>query len=345
MEQEKEERLGIVDELGEIVNDIENIKNIELLEEYINRKDFYSGKATNKHICGVVFWIFDKQGNLLLAERGAGKEQGAGKISPPSGHMQYKRADDEREIPIQACFNEVEEELGLSCNYENFPFLDGYFPVGAIHRPGGSAENCMMIVKHYAFMMGDGVKNKIRNNEAKRIFFESWDTAKGKFGIDDNTLGAYQFFGTNKMEILNELDGFVHKITLLDTLGPDAIWDTVALNDCEAIEQYGRKMPESKNGYVNWEIISTKEDLINEVAGEDTIWETIRAKENLSYEDIEDIVAVTGKVITMRKEDIIAIGEQHTSHDFSEIISPQSEIDNIVKMTRMIGKKRDEPYK
>ena len=345
MEQVKEERLGIVDELGEIIDDIDNIENTELPEEYINRNDFYSGKATDRHICGVVFWIFDKQGNLLLAERGAGKEQGAGKISPPSGHMQYKRADDERETPILAWFNEVEEELGLSCDYENFPFIDGYFPVGAIDRPGGSAENCMMIVKHYAFMIRDGVKSKIRNNEAKRIFFESWDTAKEKFGIDDNTSGAYKFFGTNKMEIINELDRFVHKIALLDKLGPNATWDTIALNDCESVEQYGRKMPKFGDGYVNWEIISTREDLPHEIAGENTILETIRARENLSYEDIEDIIAMTGKVITIRKEDIIAIGEQHTSHDFSEIIAPQSEINNIVKMTRMFRKTKEEPYK
>ena len=339
---EEEERLGIVDDLGEIIEEIDNLENKELPEEYVNRNDFYSGKVANKHICGVVFWIFDKQGNLLLAERGAGKEQGAGKISPPSGHMQYKRKDDERETPIQACFNEVEEEVGLSCDYENFPFIDGYFPVGAIYRPRGSAENCMMIVKHYAFMMGDGVKNKIKNNEAKRLFFESWNTAKEKFGMDDNTSGAYKFFGTNKMEILSEVDRFVHKIALLDRLGADATWDTISLNDCEAVAQYGRKIPESKDGYVNWEIISTREDLDHEIAGENTIWETIRARENLSYEDIEDIIAMTGKVITIRKEDIIDIGKQHTSHDFSEIISPQSEMNNMVKMTRMYRKMKED---
>lgn len=342
MSQEKEERLGIVDELGEIIDDIDNIENTEQPEEYINRNDFYSGKATNKHICGVVFWIFDKQGNLLLAERGAGKEQGAGKISPPSGHMQYKRVDDEREIPIQACFNEVEEELGLSCDYENFPFMDGYFPVGVINRPGGSAENCMMIVKHYAFMLGDEIKNKIKNNEAKRIFFESWDTAREKFGVDDNTSGAYKFFGTNKMEILGELDRFVRKINLLDKLGADATWDTIALNDCETVEQYGRKMPESREEYTNFEIMSTREDLMHEIAGENTILERISARENLSYKDIENIIDETGKVVTIRKEDIIAIGNQHTSKDFSEIIAPQSEINNIVKMTRMYGKISEE---
>jgi len=147
------------------------------------------------------------------------------------------------------------------------------------------------------------------------------------------------------MEIINELDRFVHKIALLDKLGPDATWDTIALNDCESVEQYGRKMPESREGYVNWEIISTREDLIHEIAGENTILETIRARENLSYEDIEDIIAITGKVITIRKEDIIAICEQHTSHDFSEIIAPQSEINNIAKMTRMFRKTKEEPYK
>lgn len=50
-----------------------------------------------------------------------------------------------------------------------------------------------MIVKHYALLLRDGVKEKIKNNEAKRIFFESWKTAFDKFGIDDNTLGEYNF--------------------------------------------------------------------------------------------------------------------------------------------------------
>jgi len=77
------------------------------------------------------------------------QEKGAGKISPPSGHMQYKRADDEREIPIQACFNEVEEELGLSCDYENFPFIDGYFPVGAILSNGIQLKKNLVLMTIY----------------------------------------------------------------------------------------------------------------------------------------------------------------------------------------------------
>jgi hypothetical protein len=47
----------------------------------------------DKSICGVVFWIFDKEGNLFLTQRGDGKEQGAGRISPPSCHVQYLRPD------------------------------------------------------------------------------------------------------------------------------------------------------------------------------------------------------------------------------------------------------------
>lgn len=120
MKQEMDELLACVDENGEITG------------ESVNRKDFYEGKCPNKRICGVVFWIFDKEGNLLLTERGAEKEQGAGKITPPSGHVRFKRETEHKERPIQACFNEIEEELGISWNYKNFPFTDEYYPVGVI---------------------------------------------------------------------------------------------------------------------------------------------------------------------------------------------------------------------
>ena len=141
---EIEELLACVDETGEIT------------EESVSRKEFYEGKCSNKRICGVVFWIFDKKGNLLLTERGNKKEQGAGKISPPSGHVQYKRETktQERERPIQTCFREIVEELGISWNYQNFPVTDAYLPMGVIKRPKGSAKNCEMLVKQNAEVVG-----------------------------------------------------------------------------------------------------------------------------------------------------------------------------------------------
>lgn len=332
MTQQIDEVLACVDKTGEITG------------EFVSRKDFYEGKCPNKRICGVVFWIFDKEGNLLLTERGAEKEQGAGKITPPSGHVQFKRETDEKERPIQACFNEIEEELGLSWNYKNFPFTDEYYPVGVIQRPKGSAENCEMIVKHYALLLGDGVKEKIKNNEAKRIFFESWNTAVEKFGIDDNTLGEYQFFGTNKEKILYELDGFVYKINNLDKLGPNATWDTIALNDLMAVEQYRQDTklrPECRKGYVTWEIISSREeDLWYSYEAESVIFDIITTREDIKYEDINDILLMTIKVIPTKLENAIdmKMKTEHTMDDFSEIIATQSEINDIVRMTRMVIK-------
>lgn len=331
MKQEINEILACVDETGEITG------------ESVSRKDFYEGKCPNKRICGVVFWIFDKEGNLLLTERGAEKEQGAGKITPPSGHVQFKRETDEKERPIQACFNEIEEELGISWNYKNFPFTDEHYPVGVIQRPKGSAENCKMIVKHYAFLLGDGVKEKIKNNEAKRIFFESWKTAFDKFGLDDNTLGEYQFFGTNKKEILYELDGFVYKINNLDKLGPSATWDTIVLNDLAAVEQYrqdDKLRPEYRKGYVTWETITSREDLWYTPEAESVIFDIITAKEDVSYETIEYIMFMTGKVIPAKLNDVMDMTnkKEHTMDEFSEVIATQSEINNVVKMTRMVLK-------
>lgn len=331
MKQEINEILACVDETGEITG------------ESVSRKDFYEGKCPNKRICGVVFWIFDKEGNLLLTERGAEKEQGAGKITPPSGHVQFKRETDEKERPIQACFNEIEEELGISWNYKNFPFTDEHYPVEVIQRPKGSAENCKMIVKHYAFLLGDGVKEKIKNNEAKRIFFESWKTAFDKFGLDDNTLGEYQFFGTNKKEILYELDGFVYKINNLDKLGPSATWDTIVLNDLAAVEQYrqdDKLRPEYRKGYVTWETITSREDLWYTPEAESVIFDIITAKEDVSYETIEYIMFMTGKVIPAKLNDVMDMTnkKEHTMDEFSEVIATQSEINNVVKMTRMVLK-------
>lgn len=330
LNKEKYEVLTCVDKTGEPTG------------EFVNRNYFYSGNCPNKRICGVQFWIFDKQGNLLLAERESKKEQGGGKISPPSGHVQYERASGEKERPIQGCFNEIEEEIGLHWNYENFPFTDDYYPIGIIDRPGKSAENCEMLVKHYALLLNDEAKGKIKNNEAKRIFFESWDSAREKFGVDDNIQGVYQFFGTNKMEILGELDRFVQKISLLDKIGEDATWDIIALDDCDAVEQYRTEVREDKKGYATWEIISTREDLMHETEGENTIWETIRVAENISREDIEDIIAEYGKVIKTSKQDIIDMSmpkrKEHSSDEFSNIVVSKSELSDIIKMTRMFKK-------
>ena len=331
MRQEIDEVLACVDKTGEITG------------EFVNRKDFYEGKCPNKRICGVVFWIFDKEGNVLLTERGAEKEQGAGKITPPSGHVQFKRETDEKERPMQACFNEIEEELGLFWNYKNFPFTDEHYPVGVIQRPKGSAENCEMIVKHYALLLGDGVKQKIKNNEAKRIFFESWNTAVEKFGIDDNTSGEYQFFGTNKEKILYELDRFVYKINNLDKLGPNATWDTIALNDLETVNQYRKDIksrPECRKGYVTWEIISSIGDLWYLPGAKSVIFDIITVREDVKYENMKKILLkITESVIT-KLEDAIdkIIKGEHTIDDFSEVIATQSEIKDIVRMTRMVIK-------
>lgn len=333
MVQENEELLTLVDKEGEPTG------------EYVSRKDFYDGKCANKRICGVVFWIFDKEGNLLLAERATDKEQGAGKISPPSGHVQYIREEvtGEKERPIQACFNEIAEEIGLSWNYENFPFTDDYFPIGVIQQPGGSAENCEMLVKHYALLIADDAKSRIKNNEAKRIFFESWDTASEKFGIDDNTQGAYKFFGTNKTEILYELDGFAYKVEHLDKLGQGATWDTIALNDWDAVEGYRKgkeKRPENREGYVTWEIISSRDDLWYIPEVESMIVDTITTREDISFEDIKDIIRMTSKNITtnMVNGEIVASEKEHTGEEFSEVIAPQSKVNNIIDMTRNISR-------
>lgn len=202
--QENYELLGCVNENGEFTG------------EYVKRKDFYSGLCPNKRICGVAFWIFDEESNLLLTKRGKGQEQGAGKISPPSGHMQYLRPEIpcEREYPIQTCFREMLEELGLTWNHINIIFTNGNLPIGVIKQPRGSGENCEMIVRHFSFLLSKEGKNKIKNNdgEAIELFFEPWDTAKEKFNLDDNTSGTYKFFGTKKTEVLSALDLFAKRI-------------------------------------------------------------------------------------------------------------------------------------
>lgn len=327
----EEELLACVDEYGNITGEV------------VSRKDFYEGKCPNKRICGVVFWIFDKEGNLLLAERGTDKEQGAGKISPPSGHVQHERINGKEETPLQACFSETEEELGLSWSYENFPFTDSYYPVGVIPRPKGSAENCEMLVKHYALLLGDGVKEKIKNNEAKRVFFEPWSTAIKKFGIDDNTQGAYQFFGTNKMKILDELDIFCSKIMHLDILGPGATWDTIAVNDDEEFEEYknGDKLrPEEREGYVTWLIRSLREDLEYDVDQNSMVLDTITTKKAVNYEDIKMLLGDCLKDINTKQEIELAEPrtQEHTIQEFSEITASQSEINNVVYTIRDISK-------
>ena len=323
-----DELLACVDKYGEITG------------EYVSRKDFYEGKCPNKSICGVVFWIFDKEGNILLTERGADKEQGAGKITPPSGHVQFKRESDKKERPIQACFSEIEEELGLVWDYKNFPFTDDCYPVGVIQRPGGSAENCEMIVKHYALLLEDGVKEKIKNNEAKRIFFESWNTAVKKFGKDDNTLGEYKFFGTNKEKILYELDGFVYKISNLSKLGPNATWDTIALNDLIAVDQYRQDdnlRPEYRPGYVTWETITSIGDVWYSPKASNVMFDIITTREDVKYEDIQGIILMTTKVLPMKLEDATK-AKEHTIDEFGEIVVPQSEMNNVYNLTRMVIK-------
>lgn len=337
MVQENEELLMLVDKEGEPTG------------EYVSRKDFYDGKCVNKRICGVVFWIFDKEGNLLLTERAADKEQGAGKISPPSGHVQYirEKVTGEKERPIQACFNEIAEEIGISWNYENFPFTGDYFPIGVIQQPGGSAENCEMLVKHYALLISDDAKDRIKNNEAKRIFFEKWNKAIEKFGIDDNTTGKYKFFGTNKKSILYELDGFAYKIEHLDKLGPGATWETIALNDLDAVEEYRKgndKRPESRYGYTTLEIISSREDLWYIPEVESVIVDIITTREDITFEDIEEIICITSKNIITRmvNGEIIESEKEHTGEEFSEVIVPKSKVNNIINMIRTISRKTNQ---
>lgn len=336
MEQSTGELIACVDETGEITG------------EFVDRKEFYAGKCPDKNICGIVFWIFDKEGNVLLTERGAEKEQGAGKIAPPSGHVRYRREDGTKERPIQGCFREIQEELGLTWNYKNFPLTDDYYPVGVIEKPKGSAESCKMIVKNYALLLGDGVKEQIRNNENKRIFFEPWDTVAPKFGADDKTPGEYQFWGTNKEEVLYELDGFVFKIKNLDRLGQDATWDTIALNDIDDIEQFRQNTglrPENREGYVTWVIASMREDLTYYTEVESTIFDTITVKKDVSFEDIEDIFRMTAKDIRITIEEVRKINgekaKEHTAGEFSEIIVPQSEVNNAVNMIRMVMQRGD----
>lgn len=328
--QEADELLECVDETGEPTG------------EYVNRKEFYEGKCPNKRICGVVFWIFDKEGNLLLAERGTEKEQGAGKISPPSGHVQYGRTKKEEERPIQACFSETEEELGIAWDYENFVFTDDYYPIGIIDRPKGSAENCEMLVKHYALLLNDGVKEKIKANEAKRIFFESWESAAPKFGIDDNTAGTYQFFGTNKTAILAELEKFNSKITDLSKLGEGATWDTIALFDDDTFEKYrqaSKLRPEDREGYVTWKMMSTRDDLWTSDE-ECTVCDTITTREDVSQNTIEWLLYKYAKNVRTRREVERAkpITRQHTIQEFSEITAPQSEVNRAVRTLREVKK-------
>lgn len=333
LDEEKYEVLACVDENGEITG------------EYVNRKFFYSGKCLNKHICGVVFWIFDKEGNVLLTERGAEKEQGTGKISPPSGHVQYKRkGSDEEERPIVACFNEIGEELGLTWDYQNFPFTDAYYPVGIIQQPARTAEGCRMIVKHYALLLTEDAKEKIKNNEAKRIFFEPWNIVSKKFGEDDNEKGEYEFFGTNKKKILYELDGFAYKIEHLEQLGPDATWDTLPLDDIESVEIYRqekhKRAPEERAGYVTWEMtsMSTKDELWNFPGEECVVFDTITVREDVNLENFIDIIKMTAKDIpTKIEKSKVETEKGHTKEEFSEIVAPQTEISNMVGVIREIN--------
>ena len=232
----------------------------------LNRNGFYNGIYTNVNDCGVVWWIFDKEGNVLLSERGNDKEQGKGKISPPSGHVQlYDRVYPQAcilENPIVACLLEVGEEHGIHYEKKNFTMLDDCFPIGVIRRPGNSGKGCNMIVKHFALCIDDETRKKIQNNESSNLFWLPYQEVRKIYMQPDSAQQNYIFFGNNKSNVLNSLGRFRNKIRCLPELGPEASWRTISAQSFESEENFGylgrKEIPEGYSSYA----ISTDVDLI-----------------------------------------------------------------------------------
>lgn len=145
------------------------------------------------------------------------------------------------------------------------------------------------------------------------------------------------------MKILEELDVFCSKIFHLDILGPDATWDTIAINDDDEFEEYkkGDKLrPEAREGYVTWFIRSYREDLLCEVDESTTIFDTITTKKAVNYKDIDMLLAMCIKDINTRREIESAKPreQEHTIQEFSEITTSRSAMNNIVYTMRDIDK-------
>ncbi len=110
-----------------------------------------------------------------------------------------------------------------------------------------------------------------------------------------------------------------------------------------AVEQYRQDeklRPEYREGYITWQTITSREDLCYSPEAKSVIFDIITTREDVSYKFIEYIMFMSNKVITAKLDNVIdsTKEKEHTMEEFSEIIAQQSEINNLVKIFRMVIK-------
>jgi hypothetical protein len=200
------ERFNVVKHSGELLACVS--ENGQPLGHYAERKAFYNGDYRDVDVCGVVFWVFDSDGNVLINERARDREIAAGEFAPPSEHFLYRfDAEGKQEVLLNTIKRGLEEELGVAFHVDNFPHVDVNYPAGFINLM--PERSCGMVVKHVAVTISDKAKEEIKlNSEIVNFFFEPWIDARESFWNEN-----YKFYGNNPDEIISQLDWFVEKFS------------------------------------------------------------------------------------------------------------------------------------
>ncbi|MDR0463431.1 MAG: hypothetical protein LBG64_04410 [Pseudomonadales bacterium] len=175
-------------------------KDCQPIGESVNRNYHYGnlGKA-DTWVCGIMYFIIDNEGRVLLIERTSEKEHTPGRISAPSRHL-YP----EQETYVEGLANEI----GVAYSRTNFVSFVQVDVICTILPK-------RMLVRYCVLQITDECKSqiKINENEACAHRFEPWQTARKAFLLSSDTNGAYAFHGNDKREaVIEELDRHVAKI-------------------------------------------------------------------------------------------------------------------------------------